>query len=86
MGIFKKKNKASALKAKVLKDYGIISEYLKGIVKFRYRLLLIERGRKRKIIIEESSPLVGLQDRYFEFGKAGTEKLREALTDALRFL
>ena len=86
MNIFKRKQKTAGFKGKVIKAYGVVNEYTKGLAKFRHKLFLVEQGRNRKVVIEESSPLVGVQNRYFEFDKTGAEKLRQALTDASNLL
>ena len=80
------KRKSPELDGRLIKNYGVLFEFLKGIVKFRYVLLLIEKHNKKKVVLKETSSLVGMHDRYFEFDKDSTQKLKDALGDALKFM
>ena len=85
MGFFTK-SKKDVPKGRVVKNYGVLNEHAKGIVRYRHSLLLVEQGSRRMVVLEESSPLVGMQNRYFEFDKAGAARLKNALEDVLKFL
>jgi hypothetical protein len=85
MWSFKKRGK-QPFSGRIVKDYGIIFESTRGIIKFRYSLLVVEEDNKRKVILKEIPTLIGLNTRYFELEKEGAQKLKEALENALKFL
>ncbi|MBU2474322.1 MAG: mitochondrial fission ELM1 family protein [Candidatus Omnitrophica bacterium] len=81
---FFKKMKIPAFSENIIKDYGVINEYNKGIAKFRHNLLLVERFGKKKIVIREKTTLIGGEVRHFQFDEQGARRLKDALDDALR--
>lgn len=83
---FFKKPKPAIAPENVIKDFGLVSERRKGIVRFKYNVLLIEKQGKRKVAISESTTLTGGSVRYFEFDAEGARRLKKALDDALRII
>ena len=72
---------------KTIKDYGVINEKQMGISKCRQSVLLTEREGKKKIIIKESwTAFLGASVAYSEFDRMSTQRLKDALDDALRLM
>ena len=83
MNLFKR-SKGPTLNGELIKDYGVINEYRKGIARFKHNVVLIEKQGKRKLIIRESSTLIGGEIKDFEFDSEGARHLKETLDNALK--
>lgn len=81
---FFKKLKKAIVSGKIIKDYGVVNEQLKGIARVKHRVLLVEKYGKKRIVIREGSTLIGKEPRDFEFSRQGAQRLRDSLGDALR--
>ncbi len=83
MNLFKR-SKQPTMPGELIKDYGVINEYRKGIARFKHNVFLIEKQGKRKLIIRKSSTLIGGEVRDFEFDPQGARRLKETLDNALK--
>ncbi len=68
----------------IIRDYGMVNEYRKGIARFQHSVFLVEKHGQKKVIIRETSTLIGTEIRDFEFDKEGTARLQETLSNALK--
>ena len=83
---FFKKSKPAIAPESVIKNFGLVSERRKGIAKFKYDVLLIEKHGKKRVVIRESTTLIGGETRHFEFDAEGITRLKEALASALKMV
>jgi len=81
---FFKKSKRPNIPGELIKDYGLVNEYRRGLVRFKHNVLLVKEGSQKKIIIKEDATLIGGEIRILQFDKQGASRLKEALDNALR--
>jgi len=84
MGFFKRIEE-TLWTGKIINDYGVIDEKQTGIVKPKLRVMLTEKDGEKNLIIKESI-FAGLSAhvKYFKLDKLSTQKLKDALEDALK--